>query len=105
MWLSMGCSPAFDSYSPTFDEIKSVEIKELERVEINLSDEGVVEGYLIVGDQLRELPIGSTLDKENGIFYWQPGPGFVGEYRLVFLEKENEGQLTRKNIIVNIKPK
>jgi hypothetical protein len=102
-----GSAPVFDSYSHslTLDEIKIVEIKELERLEINLSDDGVSEGYLVVGDQLRELPIGSTLDRERGIFYWQPGPGFVGEYHLVFLEKDNEGQLTRKNIIVNIKTK
>jgi len=101
------CSPVFDSYSRslTFDEIINVEIKELERVEINLSAEGVFEGYLIVGDQLRELPIGSTLDTDRGVFYWQPGPGFVGEYRLVFIGKEDQGQYTRKNVIVNIKPK
>ncbi len=101
------CAPVFDSYSSssTYDEIKMVEIQELERVEINLSNEGVVEGYLIVGDQLRELPIGSTLDKDRGVFYWQPGPGFVGEYRFVFIEKDNNGQLTRKNTLVNIEPK
>ncbi|MCX6580638.1 MAG: Ig-like domain-containing protein [Candidatus Aminicenantes bacterium] len=107
------CAPAFDpsSRSLVFDEIKTVEIQELERVEINLSDEGVapqairVEGYSVVGDQLRELPIGSTLDKERGVFYWQPGPGFVGEYRLVFIGKDDQGQATRKNIVVNIEPK
>ncbi|MCX6584482.1 MAG: Ig-like domain-containing protein [Candidatus Aminicenantes bacterium] len=98
-------SPVLDSYSPTFDELISVEIQELARVEINLSDEGVFEGYSVVGDQLRELPIGSTLDKENGIFYWQSGPGFVGEYRLLFIGRDNNGQQTRKNIVVNIKPK
>ncbi|MCX6580631.1 MAG: Ig-like domain-containing protein [Candidatus Aminicenantes bacterium] len=101
------CSPVFDlcSRSLTFDEIITVEIKELERVEINLSAEGVFEGYLIVGDQLRELPIGSTLDTDRGIFYWQPGPGFVGEYCLVFIGIDDDGRDTRKNVIVNIKPK
>ncbi|MCX6583613.1 MAG: hypothetical protein NT166_25850 [Candidatus Aminicenantes bacterium] len=107
------CSPVFDPYSRSlaFDEIITVEIKELERVEINLPGPGVApqaiwyEGYLVVGDRLRELPIGSALAKERGVFYWQPGPGFVGEYRLVFIEKDNDGQLTRKNIVVNIKPR
>jgi hypothetical protein len=28
------------------------------------------------------LPIGSTL--RGGRFYWQPGPGFLGDYDLVF---------------------
>ena len=73
-------------------------------MEINLSAEEVYDGYLVVGDQLRELPIGSTLDKERGVFYWQPGPGFVGEYHFVFIEKDNSGQFTRQDIVVNIKP-
>jgi hypothetical protein len=106
------CSPVFDPYSRSlaFDGIINIEIKELERVEINLPGPGGApqaiwyEGYLVVGDRLRELPIGSTLDKERGVFYWQPGPGFIGEYRIVFIEKDNDGQLTRKNIVVNIKP-
>ncbi|HLP47138.1 MAG TPA: Ig-like domain-containing protein [Candidatus Kapabacteria bacterium] len=98
------CAPVFDPHSPAFDETKIVEIRELERVEINLSGAGVFEGYSVVGDQLRELPIGSTLDKDRGVFYWQPGPGFVGEYRLRFIGKDDEGRNTMKNIIVHIKP-
>ncbi|MDQ1351648.1 MAG: hypothetical protein QG657_1953 [Acidobacteriota bacterium] len=101
---------AIKSFDQTFSKVWPpagcfIEIKELERVEINLSDEEVFEGYLEVGDQLRELPIGSTFDRERGIFYWQPGPGFVGEYRFVFIGKDDQGQHTRKNIVVNIKPK
>jgi hypothetical protein len=101
------CAPVFDPYSSssTYDDIKMVEIQELERVEINLSDEGVFEGYSIVGDQLRELPIGSTLDKEKGIFYWQPGPGFVGEFHLIFITTDQEGNVTREDVQVTILPK
>ena len=109
---SPACAPApvldlLDTYSPTFDEIKTVEIKELERAEINLSTdvEEISARYLVVGDQLRELPIGSTLDKENGIFYWQPGPGFIGEYHFIFTGKDDQDQFIKKNIIINIKSK
>jgi hypothetical protein len=56
-------------------------------------------------DNLSPLPIGSTLDKDGGVFYWQPGPGFVGEYRFVFVAKDDQGRSTRKNIVVNIEPK
>jgi len=42
--------------------------------------------YLVVGDDLRPLPIGSTFDTGRGILYWQPGPGFIGEYVFVFLD-------------------
>jgi len=60
-------------------------------------------GYQVVGSQLRPLPIGSTLDREKGIFYWQPGPGFIGEYRLVFIEKGENMEMKKKNIIIKIK--
>jgi hypothetical protein len=86
-----------------------VEIKELERVVIQLKDEQAVEmagaeytGYLSVGNRLKPLPIGSTMDVERGIFYWQPGPGFVGRYRLVFIKKDAHGGVTRKHIVVEI---
>jgi hypothetical protein len=41
-------------------------------------------GFLVIGDQLKSLPIGSTPDTKNGIFTWQPGPGFYGTYEVVF---------------------
>ncbi|MDQ1351625.1 MAG: hypothetical protein QG657_1930 [Acidobacteriota bacterium] len=89
-----------------------VEIKELERVAIQLKDEQAIAmdgveclGYLSVGNRLKPLPIGSTMDVKRGIFYWQPGPGFVGSYRLVFIKKDSRGQTTQKNITVKIIPK
>lgn len=35
-----------------------------------------------MNDERQPLPIGSTL--KGGVFYWQAGPGFLGEYELVF---------------------
>ncbi len=82
-----------------------IEIRELERVEIDL---GCPQwrGYHVIEDQLRPLPVGSTLDTERGIFYWQPGPGFIGQYQLVFISREEEnGELTKKTIKISIMPK
>src|SRR5205807_91172 len=56
-----------------------IEIEETGRVEIPL---GAVAGYQIVGGERSPLPIGSSL--KRGVFYWQPGPGFLGDYTLVF---------------------
>ena len=47
---------------------------------------GVTAGYTVADGQSRELPIGSTLDAAHGVFTWQPGPGFLGEYELVFAQ-------------------
>lgn len=85
-------------------------IHELERIEVNLFQDNsqastsVLSGYLQVGNKLQALPIGSTLDRENGKFYWQPGPGFIGQYQLLFLEKDQAGFYTKKTVVVNIKP-
>jgi hypothetical protein len=75
----------------------------LERVEIHLAGQGRRDGkgFQLVGEQLRPLPIGSTFDGEKGIFYWQPGPGFMGTYRLVFIREMPDGEKTKK--FVNIK--
>jgi hypothetical protein len=93
----------------------TIEIKELERIEIHFSEgtRGLAPlselapllhwtGYQEVNSQLRQLPIGSTLDRKNGIFYWQPGPGFMGEYQLIFFAGDNRGMLTRKNMTIRI---
>ena len=61
------------------DGIVSLEVDELSRIELPL---GAKSGYLLVGGQRTALPIGSTL--QNGVFYWQLGPGFLGDYPLVF---------------------
>jgi hypothetical protein len=56
------------------------------------------QAYLIVGGELRELPIGSTFDADQGIFYWQPGPGFLGEFDFVFI-KNAGGRQASKTLI------
>jgi photosystem II stability/assembly factor-like uncharacterized protein len=62
-------------------------------------------GYVVVGDELRPLPIGSTLDRRTGRFSWMPGPGFLGTYDLMFLRIESSG-LTRKLLVrITVDPK
>jgi trimeric autotransporter adhesin len=62
-----------------------IEIGEVDRVELNLGHTASIKGYSVVGKDLQPLPIGSTLDAQNGTFSWMPGPGFLGEYEFVFL--------------------
>jgi hypothetical protein len=84
-----------------------ISLPELQRLEISLSEQTSAEGYLYSGymvnkDRLDRLPVGSTLDRQKGIFYWEPGPGFRGRYHLVFLEKRPDGSINQKNILVEI---
>jgi hypothetical protein len=95
----------------------TIEIKEVTQIQIDLIDRYYEDttpkskssifftGYLLVDNRLKTLPVGSTLDTQRGIFYWLPGPGFIGEYHLVFIEKEKDGMMSRKDIIINIVPK
>ena len=81
-----------------------IEIEEVERIEVYLGKE-VNTGYRVVGDELRPLPIGSTLDIQKGVFLWQPGPGFIGEYDLVFIKVDEFGMLRKITVRIKIQPK
>lgn len=90
---------------PDDEGIVNIEIKELERLEIQLSpNTSEIYGYMVVGNKFRALPIGSNLDRKTGIFSWQSGVGFVGDYKFVFVEKGAYGVVNKRNILVNILP-
>jgi len=87
--------------------ISNLTIKELDYVALRVVDDNqsVVRGYLEVNDRLSPLPIGSTLDTENGIFFWQPGPGFLGQYHLVFVIESAAGKSYKQPVVITIEPK
>lgn len=87
--------------SPDDNGFINIQSKEWERIEINLGRPGWI-GFQVIGDQLRELPIGSTMNSKEGVFCWQPGAGFIGNYQLVFIDKP--GNKLRK-INITIVPK
>ncbi|HEX4595157.1 MAG TPA: hypothetical protein VH157_12820 [Bryobacteraceae bacterium] len=66
----------------------TVEVEELDRIELDL---GAVAS--------EPLPVGSTL--KDGVFYWQLGPGFLGEYRLHFTRADGTGAVVH----VTVRPK
>jgi len=107
--VKKGCDPEKipELLYPDEEGVITIEMKEDERVEILLrNDRGgaFTSGYVVVGDRLRRMPIGSTLDRTNGILYWQPGPAFFGEHRFVFVEKAADSLVTKKIIKVIIIP-
>ncbi|MCP4216465.1 MAG: hypothetical protein GY765_17575 [bacterium] len=79
-----------------------VEIKETERLVMRLEGHGA--GYLDINGKQVKLPVGSRLDAGKGIFYWQPGPGFLGSYTLVFTGQSEKGK-RKKTVIVTIAPR
>ena len=77
-----------------------VEIGQSERVEVQLpvADGATYTGAQMVNSERRALPIGSSLDAEKGIFYWQPAAGFLGRFDLMFASEG--GEQTPVRIIV-----
>jgi hypothetical protein len=101
--LSLSINPLADFYVEKGGFVVTME--EVELLKIHLfpaHDQNRCQGYLKVGQELRPLPIGSTLDRNKGIFYWSPGPGFLGEYEFLFIHRNTR---SKKIIKVNIKPK
>ncbi len=103
------------SLQPDKNGVIRLDVREVERVELDLKPiSGEIStalgsyaysGFLVVGNQLRPLPIGSTLDQKKGIFTWLPGPGFLGHYQLVFLRKDKTGKWSRVTFDVKVIPK
>jgi len=107
---------------PDDNGIITVETGELQRVVIHLDGDGTsgidnsrpdpvshvspTDSYIYLNTygRLRPLPIGSTFDAERDILYWQPGPGFIGEYNFVFIKKGPDGEWQKKIIRVVIQP-
>ena len=90
-------------------EIK-VRTRETEQIEVKLANQfgdggATYEGYVVVGGRMRPLPVGASLDPKTGLFTWQPGPGFLGRYRLVFLRTSETGIKTRIPVDLRISPK
>ncbi len=67
------------------DGVYSVDVEEMERIELNV---GATSGYSLVNGANEALPVGSTL--KHGVFYWQLGPGFLGEHRLVLSRADGQ---------------
>ncbi len=105
MVVNKGFQPDRDPeiVEPGRNGVFPVRLHELERLEIKLDSGGSQPvGYIIAGNRLKPLPIGSTLDSENGVFYWQPGPGFYGTYSFVFLDTDTAGHPRRTLLDIHI---
>jgi hypothetical protein len=81
---------------PAADGGYSVTMEEMGRIELHV---GAARGDLLVQGETHPLPTGSTL--KGGVFYWQPGPGFLGEYSLQFERRDS----TKIPVRVRIVPK
>jgi hypothetical protein len=101
--------PSFESASGhlAVDLLTSpeVEVEELGRVVVRLRSSS---GHRIVGwgaNRDRDLPVGSTLNGERGVFSWIPGPGFLGRHVLHFAATDGTFRGAPVEVVVKIVPK
>lgn len=85
-----------EALTPARNGEYSIDMEQLGRIELQV---GATRGYALVNGRRRALPVGSTL--KDGSFYWQAGPGFLGEFQLVF---ERAGQDRPILVRVRIRP-
>ena len=75
---------------------RTIDVEEMGRIELHA---GVRAGYSLVNGNREPLPVGSTL--KRGVFYWQLGPGFLGDYDLVLIRRD--GTELRRRVRVRAK--
>ncbi len=95
------------AFAPAFPDDQGVVEAVMEEdglVEIRLGVTGSVKGYMVVGDELRPLPAGGTLDPVNGTFSWMPGPGFLGRYDMVFVGDSADGFPVKRRVAIRVEP-
>jgi hypothetical protein len=84
-----------------------IEIEELEKLEIHFFDTGrankTASGRPILN--ISPLPTGSAVDAVRGVFYWQLGPGFIGNYRFLIIERLPDQGMKKQYLHVRIVPK
>lgn len=86
----------FNPLFPDQDGVVKITTAELERIEVHFETSDL--------QAISALPIGSTVDTQQGIFYWQPGAGFIGTYTLDFNMTDGAGKTTRKSLAITIDP-
>jgi phosphodiesterase/alkaline phosphatase D-like protein len=91
---------------PDQNGISQLTIKEIDHVQFRLAENiAFIEGYSRVNDRFTRLPIGSTLVKPSGTFYWSTGAGFLGNYTLIFIITDQDGNTYHKQVDITIEPK
>ncbi len=66
------------------------------------ASENRYEAFQVFLGQIRPLPTGASFDSRDGVLYWQPGPGFLGEYELIFVDKRTN---VRRTVQIHIHPR
>ncbi len=86
-WIAVGLN------RPEMDENDPARLARIQREAAGISPSaGRYEARALVAEEDRPLPVGVSFDSIDGVLYWQPGPGFVGEHRFVITDGKTGAQ-------------
>jgi hypothetical protein len=97
--------PRLGESVPALLSRRDVRVGEMGRVTV---DAGVAEphttyaAYRVVDGKLRQLPLGSAFDTRKGDFFWQPAPGYIGDYEFVFVKSRYGMDVRQTSVRVTV---
>ena len=113
--LRIGIKEVRKEYGPQVDNDREIDTKSILKIQIEEMEplRIVLEGssggnikYIGWGEnEWKALPVGSTLDREKGIFLWIPTPGLIGRYVLHFAVTDGSYMSKPLRVVVNVIPK
>ena len=80
------------------DDVPTIRVPELGRVELQVP--GVTAGALLANGELRDLPVGMSINTETGTVAWSVGPGYLGTYRLALGVDDGTSALRHLDVVV-----
>ena len=82
--VARGFGELGETLYPDSTGLRVVSLKQGERIEVRLPS-GYDEAWQVVLGGRRALPIGANWDPASHTFAWQPAPGFLGDFEIVFV--------------------
>ncbi len=65
--------------------VRTIAVKHGERIEVRLPH-GYDQAWQVISGARHELPVGAHWDPASHTFAWEPAPGFLGTYEIVFVD-------------------
>jgi hypothetical protein len=97
--------PKLGEVAPPLLSRRDVRVGQLDRVAVKAGPAESMASYAayrVVDGRLRQLPVGSAFDSRTGDFYWQPAPGFIGDYDFVFVKSRYGMDVSQVSLRVTV---
>ena len=112
VWAQVGVDDARPSFrlDPDAQGRRRIDLLPGERLELTLDRWiqawcGTYEGHQMTGAVANLLPLGASLDRDRGVFRWQPTAEFSGRFDFVFVQRGCDGIERRIPITVVLRPR